>query len=60
MRRSMLVIAGAIGSVRAVAAALREVRDAVDVFGEPRAGQGGRRDEEPARVTRRACPVSGG
>ncbi len=37
MRRSLLLIAGAIGSVSAVAAALREVRNAVDLFGE-RAG----------------------
>ncbi len=35
MRRSLLLIAGAIGSVSAVAAALREVRNAVDLFGEP-------------------------
>ncbi|MFI1224345.1 MULTISPECIES: DUF5955 family protein [unclassified Streptomyces] len=35
MRRSLLLIAGAIGSVSALAAALREVRNAVDLFGEP-------------------------
>lgn len=38
MRRSLLLIAGAIGSVSAVAAALREVRNAVDLFGEPPRG----------------------
>ncbi|WP_033894811.1 MULTISPECIES: DUF5955 family protein [Streptomyces] len=38
MRRSLLLIAGAIGSVSAVAAALRDVRNAVDLFGEPPRG----------------------
>ncbi|MFG3409348.1 DUF5955 family protein [Streptomyces sp. NPDC048142] len=38
MRRSLLLIAGAIGSLSAVAAALREVRNAVDLFGEPPRG----------------------
>ncbi|MGC5341482.1 DUF5955 family protein [Streptomyces sp. DT24] len=35
MRRSLLLIAGAIGSVSALAVALRDVRIAVDLFGEP-------------------------
>ncbi|MFD4759478.1 DUF5955 family protein [Streptomyces sp. NPDC058439] len=35
LRRSLLLIAGAIGSVSALAAALRDVRVAVDLFGEP-------------------------
>ncbi|MFI6285174.1 DUF5955 family protein [Streptomyces sp. NPDC051018] len=34
MRRSLLLIAGAIGSVSALAPALHQVRRAVDVFGE--------------------------
>ncbi|KFK87488.1 hypothetical protein IX27_23580 [Streptomyces sp. JS01] len=38
MRRSLLLIAGAIGSVSAVAVGLREVRNAVDLFGEPPRG----------------------
>ncbi|MEI7032586.1 DUF5955 family protein [Streptomyces pratensis] len=38
LRRSLLLIAGAIGSVSALAAALREVRNAVDLFGEPPRG----------------------
>jgi hypothetical protein len=33
MRRSLLLIAGAIGSVSALRRGLREVRDAVDLFG---------------------------
>jgi hypothetical protein len=36
LRRSLLLIAGAIGSVSALAAGLADVRDAVDLFGEPR------------------------
>ncbi|MBA2951061.1 DUF5955 family protein [Streptomyces himalayensis] len=36
LRRSLLLIAGAIGSVSALAAGLAEVRNAVDLFGEPR------------------------
>ncbi|MET7682033.1 DUF5955 family protein [Streptomyces sp. NPDC005423] len=35
LRGSLLVLAGAIGSVSALARGLREVRDAVDLFGEP-------------------------
>ncbi|MEU1468232.1 DUF5955 family protein [Streptomyces sp. NPDC005761] len=35
LRRSLLLIAGAVGSVSALASALREVRIAVDLFGEP-------------------------
>ncbi|MFD3437936.1 DUF5955 family protein [Streptomyces sp. NPDC058685] len=34
MRRSLLLIAGAIGSVSALAPALMQVRNAMDVFGE--------------------------
>ncbi|MGW3952663.1 DUF5955 family protein [Streptomyces sp. NPDC004752] len=35
LRRSLLLIAGAIGSVSALAHGLSEVRAAVDLFGEP-------------------------
>src|ERR1044072_1833436 len=35
LRRSLLLIAGAIGSVSALAPGLSEVRRAVDLFGEP-------------------------
>ncbi|HEX5567569.1 MAG TPA: DUF5955 family protein [Streptomyces sp.] len=35
LRRSLLLVAGAIGSVSALAGALAEVRDAVGLFGEP-------------------------
>ncbi|MFD3620901.1 DUF5955 family protein [Streptomyces sp. NPDC058676] len=35
LRRSLLVIAGAIGSVSALSRGLSEVRDAVEGFGEP-------------------------
>ncbi|WP_234390493.1 DUF5955 family protein [Streptomyces sp. MMG1533] len=35
LRRSLLLIAGAIGSVSALSRGLSEVRDAVEVFGEP-------------------------
>lgn len=35
LRRSLLLIAGAVGSVSALASALRDVRIAVDLFGEP-------------------------
>ncbi|MFE9771945.1 DUF5955 family protein [Streptomyces sp. NPDC005931] len=38
LRRSLLLIAGAIGSVSALARGLREVRDAVDLFGGPPQG----------------------
>ncbi|MFF4956107.1 DUF5955 family protein [Streptomyces sp. NPDC001222] len=38
LRRSLLLIAGAIGSVSALARGLAEVRDAVEEFGEPRRG----------------------
>ncbi|MEU6372098.1 DUF5955 family protein [Streptomyces sp. NPDC046909] len=36
LRRSLLLIAGAIGSVSALSRGLSDVRDAVDLFGEPR------------------------
>ncbi|MBD0841764.1 hypothetical protein ICC28_24115 [Streptomyces sp. TRM68416] len=36
LRRSLLLIAGAIGSVSALSRGLAEVRDAVELFGEPR------------------------
>ncbi|MGI5193790.1 DUF5955 family protein [Streptomyces sp. CA-288835] len=35
LRRSLLLIAGSIGSVSALAPGLREVRSAVEMFGEP-------------------------
>jgi hypothetical protein len=35
LRRSLLLIAGAIGSVSALASGLSDVRQAVDLFGEP-------------------------
>ncbi|KQX86171.1 MULTISPECIES: DUF5955 family protein [Streptomyces] len=35
LRRSLLLVAGAIGSVSALAPGLRAVRIAVDLFGEP-------------------------
>ncbi|MEV6021831.1 DUF5955 family protein [Streptomyces sp. NPDC052036] len=38
LRRSLLLIAGAIGSVSALARALAEVREAVEGFGEPGRG----------------------
>ncbi|MFI5684367.1 DUF5955 family protein [Streptomyces sp. NPDC051636] len=38
LRRSLLLIAGAIGSVSALARGLSDVRDAVDLFGEPPRG----------------------
>lgn len=38
MRSSLLLLAGSIGSVSALAAALRDVRNAVDLFGEPPRG----------------------
>lgn len=38
LRRSLLLIAGAIGSVSALAPGLRAVRNAVDLFGEPPRG----------------------
>ncbi|MFF0222131.1 DUF5955 family protein [Streptomyces sp. NPDC004629] len=37
LRRSLLLIAGAIGSVSALSRGLAEVRAAVDLFGEPQA-----------------------
>ncbi|MFH8612103.1 DUF5955 family protein [Streptomyces sp. NPDC018029] len=40
MRRSLLLVAGAIGSVSALAAGLASVRGAVEMFGEPK-GRGG-------------------
>ncbi|MCX5238719.1 DUF5955 family protein [Streptomyces prunicolor] len=40
LRRSLLLIAGAIGSVSALARGLTDVRNAVDLFGQPRGGQG--------------------
>ncbi|WP_461073097.1 DUF5955 family protein [Streptomyces pseudoechinosporeus] len=36
LRRSLLLIAGSIGSVSALAPGLQEVRSAVELFGEPR------------------------
>ncbi|MFF7450272.1 MULTISPECIES: DUF5955 family protein [unclassified Streptomyces] len=36
LRRSLLLIAGAIGSVSALSRGLADVRDAVELFGEPR------------------------
>ncbi|MFF7278319.1 DUF5955 family protein [Streptomyces griseorubiginosus] len=36
LRRSLLLIAGAIGSVSALSRGLAEVRSAVELFGEPR------------------------
>ncbi|MFL5995458.1 MAG: DUF5955 family protein [Streptomyces sp.] len=36
LRRSLLLIAGAIGSVSALSRALTDVRDAVELFREPR------------------------
>ncbi|MEU5717977.1 DUF5955 family protein [Streptomyces sp. NPDC020403] len=38
LRRSLLLVAGAIGSVSALAPGLRDVRAAVDLFGEPPRG----------------------
>ncbi|MGV9562188.1 DUF5955 family protein [Streptomyces sp. NPDC003480] len=38
LRRSLLLIAGAIGSVSALARGLAEVRDAVELFGGPTRG----------------------
>ena len=38
LRRSLLLIAGSIGSVSALAPGLREVRSAVEMFGEPPRG----------------------
>ncbi|WP_240140197.1 DUF5955 family protein [Streptomyces sp. MUM 178J] len=41
MRRSLLLIAGAVGSVSALGSALMQVRQAVDLFGEaPPRGRG--------------------
>ncbi|WP_046427014.1 DUF5955 family protein [Streptomyces malaysiense] len=41
LRGSLLLLAGAIGSMSALSGALRDVRAAVDLFGEPaRRGQG--------------------
>ncbi|WNM31182.1 DUF5955 family protein [Streptomyces sp. Li-HN-5-11] len=39
LRRSLLLIAGSIGSVSALARGLSEVRAAVDLFGEPPRGR---------------------
>ncbi|MEU2113414.1 DUF5955 family protein [Streptomyces sp. NPDC019507] len=36
LRRSLLLIAGAVGSVSALAAGLTDVRNAVELFGEPK------------------------
>ncbi|MEU1020277.1 DUF5955 family protein [Streptomyces sp. NPDC005900] len=36
LRRSLLLVAGALGSVSALSTALAEVRDTVETFGEPR------------------------
>jgi hypothetical protein len=35
LRRSLLLVAGAVGSVSALGAALGEVRNAVELFGDP-------------------------
>lgn len=40
LRRSLLLIAGAIGSVSALSRGLSDVRDAVDLFGERPRGRG--------------------
>ncbi|MFG2555637.1 MULTISPECIES: DUF5955 family protein [unclassified Streptomyces] len=40
LRRSLLLIAGAIGSVSALSRGLSDVRDAVDLFGEAPRGRG--------------------
>lgn len=40
LRRSLLLIAGAIGSVSALAPGLTQVRDAVEMFGAPPRGRG--------------------
>ncbi|MEV6168623.1 DUF5955 family protein [Streptomyces sp. NPDC051954] len=40
LRRSLLLIAGAIGSVSALSRGLTQVRAAVDLFGEPPRGRG--------------------
>ncbi|MFJ8535421.1 DUF5955 family protein [Streptomyces sp. NPDC093591] len=40
LRRSLLLIAGAIGSVSALSRGLSDVRDAVDLFGEQSRGRG--------------------
>ncbi|WP_267242335.1 DUF5955 family protein [Streptomyces sp. PR69] len=40
MRRSLLLIAGAVGSVSALGPALMQVRQAVDLFGEAPRGRG--------------------
>ncbi|MFE9022678.1 DUF5955 family protein [Streptomyces sp. NPDC007808] len=40
LRRSLLLIAGAIGSVSALSRGLSDVRDAVDLFGEQPRGRG--------------------
>jgi hypothetical protein len=39
VRKSLLVIAGAIGSVSALSPGLTQVRDAVELFGEPPRGR---------------------
>ncbi|MDI9882866.1 DUF5955 family protein [Streptomyces sp. HNM0645] len=36
LRRSLLLVAGAVGSVSALAAGLANVRNAVELFGEPK------------------------
>ncbi|MCF2535978.1 DUF5955 family protein [Streptomyces nigra] len=40
LRRSLLLIAGAIGSVSALSPGLTQVRDAVEMFGSPPRGRG--------------------
>ncbi|UXX96085.1 DUF5955 family protein [Streptomyces sp. AD2-2] len=40
LRRSLLLIAGSIGSVSALARGLTDVRNAVDLFGQPPRGRG--------------------
>ncbi|MFF1462875.1 DUF5955 family protein [Streptomyces sp. NPDC058330] len=52
LRRSLLLVAGAIGSVSALAPRLRDVRNAVDLFGEPprpRGPVGRSAADQPAR-----------
>ncbi|GHA03378.1 hypothetical protein GCM10010345_04570 [Streptomyces canarius] len=47
LRSSLLLIAGAIGSMSALARGLSQVRDAVDLFGEPPRDRAPRRPDDP-------------
>ncbi|GGY67792.1 hypothetical protein GCM10010300_08500 [Streptomyces olivaceoviridis] len=47
LRGSLLLIAGAIGSMSALARGLSEVCDAVDLFGEPPRDRAPRRRDDP-------------